>query len=298
MKKICKLFCTFVITILLSYSFFAKPASADTTYVSGLIVNQSWTSAESPYVMTGDILIAGLTVYPGVEILAGGNYEFQVAGVINAIGNEQNPILFSTISSVASWKGILFQNSNPGSNLKWCIIEKSINSGIRIVESLPTLIHCNIRNNQSASHGGGIKISNTIPGDMLLADCNISNNFTPSGTGTPSNGGGIYVVTTVGTVEIVRCTLENNQASKTNGTISGGGAYASGKIFFEQCIFRSNSVIATQAQDQQSSYAYGAGIYVADDTITFANCRIIQNKARATENGFQAASYGYGGGCI
>ncbi len=96
MKNSYRLFHSLGIIIVLSYFYFITPAIADTTYVSGTIVNQTWTPSGSPYIMTGDIFVAGLTINSGVRVLAGGNYQFEIAGVINAIGTQQSQIIFTT----------------------------------------------------------------------------------------------------------------------------------------------------------------------------------------------------------
>ena len=166
---------TFIVTfgiILILNSF---RVLADTTFVAGTIVNETWTINGSPYCATGDILVSGLTINPGVEVIFLGDYVFDVAGILYAIGNEQDSIRFAKIDTIAGWKGILFQNSVPGTELEWCIIENANTSGIRIMESFPSLNKCTIRNNNSWQGGGGIKISLSNPGDLEIVDCNIIN---------------------------------------------------------------------------------------------------------------------------
>src|SRR5437868_1172953 len=74
---------------------------------SGNIVGEVWTKANSPYLIDGDILVAGLQIDPGVQVLFLSNYVFEVAGVLNASGTAQEPILFARSGS-RQWEGIFF----------------------------------------------------------------------------------------------------------------------------------------------------------------------------------------------
>lgn len=265
---------------------------SDTTYVTeSPIVSKTWTIEGSPYVVERDILVAGLTINPGVSVLFAGNYELEVQGVIEAIGTEQQQIIFTTKSGVTSWKGIRFQNSNPGSYMKWCIVEKANTSGIRIIGSLPTLNKCTIRNNQNtSSHGGGLVINNSMPGDLTIIDCNISNNSV--------NGfwvGGAYVISNIGTVKFVNCKIENNLANlTTGGTIGGGGAHVEGNVQFIGCLILTNRV-TTSSCGATLCYAEGrgGGVYIQNGNIIFSNTIINSNKATGFSGG-QGKAYGGG----
>ncbi len=84
------------------------------TNVSGIISNSTtWTKANSPYIVTGDIDVdtnAVLTIEPGVTIKVDGNYAIYVDGIINAAGTDTDNILFTSNKSnpaMGDWKGIL-----------------------------------------------------------------------------------------------------------------------------------------------------------------------------------------------
>jgi len=65
----------------------------------------TWTLAESPYVLTSNVLImegATLTIEPGVEIRFAGYYGLAVMGTLNATGSAANPILFTSDSASPS----------------------------------------------------------------------------------------------------------------------------------------------------------------------------------------------------
>ncbi|MBX5321403.1 MAG: S8 family serine peptidase [Candidatus Bathyarchaeota archaeon] len=83
------------------------------TPVSGIIYeNTTWTKYGSPYVLTGDLLIyenKTLTIEPGVEVLANGEYYIWLykGATLNATGEETNPIIFTANrSATPNWGGL------------------------------------------------------------------------------------------------------------------------------------------------------------------------------------------------
>src|SRR5450759_311339 len=101
------------------------------TDVCGTIVNQTWTSNNSPYRVVCNILVAGLTIQPGVTVIFTNNYTFEVAGKLRAIGTPDQPILFTRTNG--GWQGIFFNNAQAGSQLSYCSISGAVNSAIRLV---------------------------------------------------------------------------------------------------------------------------------------------------------------------
>ena len=85
------------------------------TNVSGVISsNTTWTLANSPYLLTGNILVnAGvtLTIEAGVVINAESNTSILNKGTLIAIGTSENPIVFTSSSNNPGnydWSGIDF----------------------------------------------------------------------------------------------------------------------------------------------------------------------------------------------
>jgi len=279
MKKIYRLLFFIVIIIL-----FFNPAKADTTFVSGSMVNQNWRLSGSPYVVTGNITVTGLSIDPGVSVLFAGDYEFLVTGKLEAIGSESAQIIFTTRSGISSWKGIQFQNSLLGSNMKWCIVEKANYSGIRIVESLPSISYCTIRNNSSSSNGGGINISNfTVVGKIVISHSIIENNLN-----TWQYGGGCFINS--GTVDFLECEfLRNRNTNAFGGAIS----KLSGNMLIQNCKITGNRTLhgagrgggidnqggITTIKNSIISFdtaAYGA-VYMANGQVFIENCNITYN---------------------
>ena len=62
LKSLIKILCAAMLFVLARKNLMA-------TDVSGTIVNQTWTSNNSPYRVVGDILVAGLTIQPDVTVL-------------------------------------------------------------------------------------------------------------------------------------------------------------------------------------------------------------------------------------
>ena len=87
----------------------------------------SWTLANSPYDLTGNVLIqngATLTIKPGVTVRFGdGNY-IQVEGRLVANGTKDNRITFTSSQpspEPGDWESILFkQNAAPNSIVRYC----------------------------------------------------------------------------------------------------------------------------------------------------------------------------------
>lgn len=104
------------------------------TNVSGYFsTNVTWTKANSPYVITGDILIdtpATLTIEPGVTVIASDNYTIYIDGKINAVGTSSDSITFTcskipTSKYRTTWKGIEIRHRsfNDTMEFKFCHFE-------------------------------------------------------------------------------------------------------------------------------------------------------------------------------
>ena len=282
---------------LLFFLFAISNLSAQTD-VSGTISNQTWTKENSPYRVVGDLLIASLNINPGTTISFTGDYKFEVAGLLEAIGTEIEPIFFTQDSAEVYWNGILFQNTVPGSKLKWCVIEFANNSGIRIIESYPLLMNCILRNNQTVNSGGGLFISNTSPGEFVVDSCMIVNNSTSTNyTMSGSNGGGIYVLADSGvTVKFNSCIIDSNYAYRGDGTVLGGGGWISGNVEFQNCRIGRNKVRGNDGVPGGSSSGRGGGLYIENGEISFYNSTIEQNSASGYAPGGFSGNKGYASG--
>ena len=110
---------------------FVLPVAAETRK-GGLINGETWTKANSPYILTNTIQVKKLTIEPGVQVLSDGtrnSCEIEVDGDLKAIGTAEEAILFSrTTNGTLKWSGIRF-NGPSDSELAHCVIEQSSNRG-------------------------------------------------------------------------------------------------------------------------------------------------------------------------
>lgn len=104
----------------------AAASGAWATNVSGVIsVNTTWTLANSPYVMTGDVTVATgvtLTIEPGVVVQANAtSRQLRVDGSLSAVGTAGAPITFTSTmdSAPGEWNRIYFPAGSGSSTLKY-----------------------------------------------------------------------------------------------------------------------------------------------------------------------------------
>jgi len=86
---------------LLSLIVLVKITVAQTSVSGGIYSNTTWTLANSPYLMTNNIVVfpgVTLTIEPGVEVLvmengmSGTQYYLETRGLINMVGRLEAPI--------------------------------------------------------------------------------------------------------------------------------------------------------------------------------------------------------------
>ncbi len=302
------------------------------TYVSGAVINETWKLIDSPYYVEGNIYVEDLIIEPGVRIEFLGDYSFEVSGTLTAIGTEQEPIVFTSAESNADgWQGIYLYNTDPGSELNHCTIEKANNSGIRIVNSLPVIRDCTITNNQgvqggglnidlsslsgddeltitncivsdntSSSHGGGIR-ANLGSAMLSFENCTISENISnPSKSNGNIVGGAIYSVTDDGKLNLTDCLVKANTCysrchwDSCSVTGRGGGIFSNGNLDIERSTVTGNiaNTVEGGSGGDEYVYSYGGGIYLHAGELNATNCLLLSNTAYA----LGARTYSYGGG--
>jgi parallel beta-helix repeat protein len=127
------------------------------TNVSGLISkNTTWTVAQSPYVVVGDLCVEegfSLTIEPGVRVQFDGRYYLYVDGSLKAEGSATDSIVFTSNKAVASasasdtisttgyaWQGIKFRDVSidTGCVLQYCRIQYA-KYGVYCESASPTI---------------------------------------------------------------------------------------------------------------------------------------------------------------
>ena len=179
------------------------------TSVSGIIGDSvTWTQADSPYNLTGNVLVyngATLTIQAGT-IVNLGSYFMEVNGTLQAIGSTDAPIKFNSNNEGY----IIFDATSVGwsdSTATGCIIENSIlNSPLKLVNSAK-INHdtindgINVQSSFAVIQTGTPVISNNFIGDgitlgsvrgnALILNNTIIGNSTNFGSGSGISWGGL-----------------------------------------------------------------------------------------------------------
>ncbi len=142
--------------------FFSENVSASTDVSGTINVNTTWTTSNSPYIVTGDVTVVNgttLTINPGVTVKFDGLYSLMVNGTLNANGTQSQPINFTSNRSTPArgdWNRVRLHGKN--NTLNYCqisygsyplyIMGENTNNSIR---------NCKIFNNS----GDGIYLKKT-----------------------------------------------------------------------------------------------------------------------------------------
>ena len=188
-------------------------------------VSGTWTQAESPYYVSGDISVSRddkLVIEPGVQVFFMGRYGMTIGEYarLTAEGNYNSPIEFTAWNKDAGWTGLRFLDSGGDDILSYCSISFSKkNSGFvtdydssRIVNSCggavycyysdPIITNCKITNN-TGDKGGAIYCNESYP---IISNTVIANNASLGGD--PQCGG--ICIGDWGKPDIQNCTIANN----------------------------------------------------------------------------------------
>jgi parallel beta-helix repeat protein len=153
--------------------------AAGPTEVSGIISkNTTWTLINSPYILTGNILIEegiNLTIDPGVTVKFHKDLYLKVEGTLYAVGTESNMISFTGINSTngsfvnpGHWREILFTENSKNSIFNFCNIEYGLRS-INGEDTSFKIMNCIFLNNSLCINLNG--------GDHTFLNNLFSNNY-------------------------------------------------------------------------------------------------------------------------
>lgn len=253
------------------------------TPVCGTIVNGHWTKADSPYIVTCDILVATLTIDPGVEVLFESNYVFEVAGQLTALGTAEAPIVFTQTNNAGGWQGIYFNNTGPGSQLVYCSIFRAVNSAVRLAMSAAPLIRfCRFSGNSTPTTGGAID-ADVPAGDLVLDGCLFETNSAAS------HGGAVHASMGSGAIRIINgCEFSGNIAhpGSGNGNFVGGALYVIGNADIANAVFTNNvSVSRCSGGLGCDVTGYAGAAWLQGGNSTIRNSVFVGNTTRAINAG-------------
>lgn len=181
---------------------------------------QSGILGPGTYLVDGNLTVeAGnsLTVVPGTTLLFAGHFSFKIYGTLNAVGTENDSILFvrQRPNSNCEWSGLRFMAGATANS----VVSYALFDGARyqvwpdyyggaISTNVPVAIsHCSILNCY-ASSGGGLYINNVNSGTVTLTNCIIMNN-------SAGNGGAIYIYNCSATVVVSNNAIARNSSTST-----------------------------------------------------------------------------------
>lgn len=166
---------------------------------SGPVVNgETWTKDDSPVVIEGDVVVQGLTIESGTEVLARQGASMTVTGKLTVSGTEDNKVVFTcAFEDEGCWKGIRFAESQQGSKIHNADIgyaEVGVNTNRQAWEIKESHLH----DNKVAADVSGVPTGDNPTGrfrENFVADNNIGvkvsggledfgyNTITDNGTG-------------------------------------------------------------------------------------------------------------------
>jgi parallel beta-helix repeat protein len=226
---------------------FIMPACAllnASTNVPAGNVSGTWTLANSPYIVNGNITIAGgttLTIEPGVSVEFSGHYELKIFGRLLAVGTATDSIKFIAQTPATGWYGLRFDlaTASDTSRVTYCRIQHGIangstnynvGGGIWCSSSNKVVIKNSlIRYCKASINGGGIYLSGS---SIRIIDCSIVSD-------TAVLGGGIYATTC--SPLIYGCDISNNHDQ--------GIYFTSGSPTIQNCSINGNDICGLEMQN-------------------------------------------------
>lgn len=154
---------------------FSKPCKKGKTFIQGAVIddNQSWDTCE--VVILEDVTIqkdATVTIKPGVEVKGNflgaapfGTVHLNVEGLLQAVGTQKDPIVFTNFVEEQGWGGLTFSSRE---NLLEHVFIINAQVGARVASSASVSINHAVIEGKSDSRNGTIGLSVLAEGDADL----------------------------------------------------------------------------------------------------------------------------------
>ena len=218
-------------------------AWADSTFVSTGNVSGNWTTADSPYIVQGNLTVAAsdsLVIGSGVRVYFDSTYSILINGYLAVDGTAGDTVVFTTdtLSNPGKWRGLSFVNANDSSYVRFAKFEYSFAAGPLGTDSLGGAMyissgtvlrveHCLFSQNRADVAGGAIYLTGST---LLMDSCRFD------GNASRLEGGGLFLNNSINTRVANSRFFKNSSISG-----SGGGAYIRGTTpLLTHCEFDSN----------------------------------------------------------
>ncbi len=260
----------------------AGKARADTTIAGGNIVNQTWTTAGSPYVIQGDITVpsgAFLTIEAGVVVkFASGDMqaagldtsrsEMTINGTLSVDGTAGSPVTMQgQTASAGVWYGVVITGTSTSATISHATIENAYRGIFTQLTGTVSISDTTVRNSSGygvyATAGSPTLARDTVTGSGSYA---IYVAGTAASTITDSlivdnSSYGVLVSSTSSTgTSITGCTVDKNTLYGIYSNNSSARVYVKNSIITNnnRGVVESSGVIQTSYSDvwQNGSYNY------------------------------------------
>jgi parallel beta-helix repeat protein len=245
------------------------------TQISAGDVSGSWTKANSPYYINGNISVPdGLTlqIEPGVQVIFTGHYELDIKGQLLAIGSKTDTISFAAQNTSIGWNGLRFvltSSTNDTSKIIYCKIQYAIMSGMATgaiyLEYFNKLViaNCLISNNitYADNSGGGAGIGLNVSSPIIESNM-ISYNIASG-----CHGGGLCIISS-------SPIIKNNIISKNEASAGSGFL-----VYFGNPVFINNTIVNNIADIPFTVNCHGGAMCIISSSPVFFNNIIYGNEA-------------------